>query len=244
MRKTTPLCLSFAFFCILFGPACQKKNSNPIPVVNTGSSQVITLPVDSVSLTGTASDPNGKIVGYLWDQVSGPAASTIADPGALSTLVAGLVQGSYVFQLSAFDEEGGIGTDTMTVVVKPSNQITLILQPANNPTELTIGDINGADASGLTIATVGVTAWTTSGNPWITRSLIKFDLSTIPPTASIKSANLYLYSDSTPTTGNLIDANYGSNSFTVQQVASDWVASGVSWSNQPAGLTSNQIVIP
>jgi hypothetical protein len=244
VNRAKPLYLSIAFFYILSGTGCQKNNSNPLPVANAGPSQVITLPTDTVTLTGTASDPKGKIVSYLWDQVSGPAASTIADPGALSTIVTGLLQGSYIFQLSVFDGQGGIGTDTILVVVKPPLHTTLTLQPSNNPNELTIGVLGGADASGPSISTFGVTAWTASGNQWVSRGLIKFDLTTIPSTATIESANLYLYSDSTPTTGNLVDANYGSNSFTLQQVNSNWVASGVTWFNQPVGLMANQIIIP
>jgi len=132
----------------------------------------------------------------------------------------------------------------MMVVVNPPAYTTLTLQPSNNSNELTLGILDGEDASGLSISTFGVTAWTANDNPWISRGLIKFDLSTMPSNASIKSADFYLYSDSTPTTGNLVDANYGSNSFTLQQVDSNWAASSVSWFNQPGGLTANQIVIP
>jgi hypothetical protein len=74
---------------------------------------------------------------------------------------------------------------------------------------------------------------------------LKFDLSTIPSTATIDSANLYLYSNPQPITGNFVDANFGTdNSFTIQQVSSAWSPSTISWFNQPQTTTTNQIVIP
>jgi hypothetical protein len=41
-----------------------------------------------------------------------------------------------------------------------------------------------------------------------------------------------------------VDANYGDNSFIIQQVSDNWSTLGLSWSNQPAVLTSNQIIVP
>jgi hypothetical protein len=74
---------------------------------------------------------------------------------------------------------------------------------------------------------------------------LKFDLSTIPATATIKSAHLFLYSNPNPPTGNQIDANSGpSNAFLFQQITSNWTTSTVSWANQPSVSTSNQIVVP
>lgn len=122
---------------------------------------------------------------------------------------------------------------------------TLTLQPVDNPNEFNVTILNGQDASSLTSESIDVDAWTSASNPWFLRGILKFDLSTIPSTATIDSANFYLYSDSTPATGNLVDANYGtSNSFTIQEVSADWSPSTINWSNQPAGETDNQVVIP
>jgi hypothetical protein len=185
------------------------------------------------------------VVAYLWSQVSGPAASNIFDPGSPSTVVKGFVKGTYIFQLMVTDNKGFTGVDTATVVVNPSPLKTLTLQPSNNPTEYTVAIYNGADATGPTIASIEADAWTKNSLPWTIRGIIQFDLSTIPSTATIQSANLYLYSNPSPTTGNQIDANYGSsNSFTIQQVTASWSPATINWSNQPAGATNNQIVIP
>ena len=122
---------------------------------------------------------------------------------------------------------------------------TLTLQPTDNPSEMTVSILNGQDASNYNSVSIDVDAWTSSSDPWTLRGLIQFDLSTIPPNAIIDSANLYLYSDSTPGTGNFIDANFGtSNSFTIQHVTAAWTASSTNWSNQPAADTINEVVVP
>ena len=51
---------------------CKEGNKPPIAVA--GSDRTIALPTDSISLDGTASkDPDGKISGWLWKKISGPA---------------------------------------------------------------------------------------------------------------------------------------------------------------------------
>lgn len=63
--------------------SCQKNNDfveNKVPVADAGPSKTITLP-DSVVVTGTGTDADGKVVAYLWSQVSGPASSNIVNPG-------------------------------------------------------------------------------------------------------------------------------------------------------------------
>ena len=44
------------------------------PVVNAGQEQTVTLNSsgDSIRLIGSATDPDGTVVSYLWSQVSGP----------------------------------------------------------------------------------------------------------------------------------------------------------------------------
>lgn len=245
MTLNTKLFLSSLISTVVLTTACTKTATHPNPVAKAGASQTITLPVESATLNGSATDAGGKIKTYLWEQISGPSASTIVDPGSLSTAVQGLMQGTYVFQLSVFDSLGGVGTDTTSIVVKPSPIQTLTLQPTNNPLEYAVSEINGANATGPTIESMDMEAWTSGGQPVMIRCLQEFDLSTIPSSAKITSAQLYLYSDSTPVTGNGVVANYGTdNSFTVQQAASAWTGAGLTWANQPAGLTANQVIVP
>ena len=90
-------------------------SSSITPVANAGSNQTITLPTSSVTLNGSGS--SGSISSYAWTQVSGPNTSTIATPNAISTSVTGLIQGSYIFQLSV---NGGVSTSQVTITVNPA----------------------------------------------------------------------------------------------------------------------------
>src|SRR6476660_2431847 len=52
---------------------------NQPPTANAGQDQSITLPTNSVTLTGSGADKDGSISGYNWTKVSGPA-GTITSP--------------------------------------------------------------------------------------------------------------------------------------------------------------------
>lgn len=93
---------------------------NVPPTVSAGSSQAITLPVNAVTLTGSASDPDGTIASYLWSQLSGPAVAVIASPTTSSTSVTGLVAGVYVFKLTATDNKGASAGANVNVTVNPA----------------------------------------------------------------------------------------------------------------------------
>lgn len=240
--KNSVIALCAFFFALA---SCTKNNSTtPPPKANAGPSDTITLPADSVVLTGTGTATGGKVVAYLWSQVNGPASTNIVNPGATSTLVTGFIEGIYTFQLMVTDDNGETGVDTMMVLVKPSPFKTLTLQPANNPYEYTTSLLNGTDATGPTVESLDADAWTTGSLPWTLRGLVKFDLSTIPSTAKITSAHLYLYSDPKPVTGDQVNANSGpANSFIISQISASWTPSTLTWFNQPATTTTGQAVI-
>jgi len=85
------------------------------PVVNAGTDQVINQPTSSVTLSGTATD-EGSIVSTTWSKVSGTG-STISFQNNLTTGVTGLSAGTYVFRLSATDNDGNTVTDDVQVIV-------------------------------------------------------------------------------------------------------------------------------
>jgi alpha-tubulin suppressor-like RCC1 family protein len=87
------------------------------PIVDAGANQIINLPANSVTLSATASETNGSIVSYQWTQLSGPAAATFASPGQAQTLVSGLVQGVYNFQILVTDNSGVNASDVVKVTV-------------------------------------------------------------------------------------------------------------------------------
>jgi len=91
---------------------------NQAPTVNAGATQTITLPVNSVTLNGTASDPDGKIASYRWQRVSG--SGSIDSPATAVTTVSALAQGTSVFGLTVTDDDGATATSQTTVIVQPA----------------------------------------------------------------------------------------------------------------------------
>ena len=87
------------------------------PVANAGADQSITLPANSVTLTGTGTETNGSIVSYLWNQSSGPSTATITTASQAKTSVTGLVAGVYTFQLTVTDNSGVKASDIVKITV-------------------------------------------------------------------------------------------------------------------------------
>lgn len=243
-KQALVLALSF----VVLGTACKKENSNKLPVADAGPLQNIVPPVEDIVLTGSGTDADGTIVSYSWTQLSGPTTSVIADRNAPVTSLSGLEPGTYVYQLSVVDNDGGIGRDTTSVTLNEMQGAhTDTLQPNNNPNEAELILLNGKNASGVaTTSSVDASYWATAdGDTTLIRSLIKFDLSGIPSTASVVSAHLYLYANLTPTSGNKMDASFGyDNGLIVRQVTSDWNPAALDWFNQPTSRTDNPAIVP
>lgn len=91
---------------------------NIAPVVNAGTGITIKLPVNTVTLNGSATyDLDGTIASYQWSKISGPAQHTIVDASAATTAVINLVAGTYKFRLQATDNSNAVNDDTVTVQV-------------------------------------------------------------------------------------------------------------------------------
>jgi hypothetical protein len=112
---------------------------NQAPVVSAGAGQTITLPVSQVNLSGNATDADGTIAAYAWTKVSGGAA-TIISPTSAATAVTGLVAGSYVFRLTATDNQGSKATSDVTVIVNAAVVTTpVVTTPVVDTTVNTAG---------------------------------------------------------------------------------------------------------
>ena len=93
---------------------------NLSPTANAGPDQTITLPTNSVTLSGSGTDSDGTIVlPYVWSFVSGP--STVDPLDTASSSATGLVAGTYVFQLIVTDDDGATGMDTVSITVNPES---------------------------------------------------------------------------------------------------------------------------
>lgn len=139
---------------------------NQAPIADAGANQSITLPLNSVTLTGTGSDPDGSIASYQWSKISGPTATlTNATTSVLS--LSDLVEGTYTFRLTVTDNGGLTATDDVTVTVLPAavNQPPVANAGVNKTLTLPTNTITlfgtGTDADG----TVVTYAWVQLSGP-------------------------------------------------------------------------------
>ena len=135
------------------------------PTVSAGATQSITLPVSTVTLTGTAvANAGATISSTLWTQTSGPNTATIASPSALSTSVTGLVAGTYTFQLKAKDNNNDSTESVDTVhVLAIAPAVTMgaaqtIVLPQDSTTLTATDGTNGGSA-------ITSTLWTEVSGP-------------------------------------------------------------------------------
>ncbi|WP_133644025.1 PKD domain-containing protein [Zeaxanthinibacter enoshimensis] len=131
----------------------QVTSSVP-PTVNAGLDQQITLPTNSVTLNGTASDPDGgAILSYQWNQISGPSTATLSGETTADLIASDLVEGAYVFSLTATDDENDTASDEVTVTVNPLSGPTALAEatPLNGtvPLEVTFTGSNSSDDQGV-----------------------------------------------------------------------------------------------
>lgn len=82
--------------------------TNAAPTANAGADKSAAFP-ETVSLTGTASDPENATLTYTWSQTAGPGTTTFTAANALTTDATFSAPGSYTLRLSVSD-----GTNTAT----------------------------------------------------------------------------------------------------------------------------------
>jgi len=98
--------------------------ANAAPVANAGRDLSITLPTNSVSVYGSATDSDGTIKSYYWTQVSGPSAASLTYRYTKTLKAAYLKAGTYTFRLKVTDDDGASATDDVRVVVNTSTTST------------------------------------------------------------------------------------------------------------------------
>lgn len=110
------------------GYSVGRPVSGSAPIANAGADQANIEPYTTVTLTGTDSDTDGTVVGRDWVQVGGTPNATLVGSGASRTFKApGTIAGTTLtFQYRATDNQGLVGTDTMTVQILPVTERAVI----------------------------------------------------------------------------------------------------------------------
>ena len=98
--------------------------------------------------------------------------------------------------------------------------------------EVHIDLLNGVFLKTVNPNVFGIWSWTGFGNPYKGRNIAKFDLSNIPQTVTINSADFYLYADSTSPLGLVGSPTFGTaNSCTAKRITTIWDTTTLSWIN-------------
>lgn len=100
--------------------SCRKdppvKTVNNPPFASAGVDQTLSLPLDSAELSGTGGDPEGGILTYSWNKLSGPS-STIVNADKALAKIKNLVPGIYIFEFKVTDDGGLTAKDTLIISV-------------------------------------------------------------------------------------------------------------------------------
>ena len=133
---------------------------------------------------------------------------------------------------------GGIGAASLpTVSLTGSGAICVTLSPS---ADAVISSTSPALNFGNT-QELNSLAWLDNGQT-IMRSLLNFNLSSIPATATIGSAKLSLFYNPTSTEGN--GQQYGFfNESQIRRITGAWNENTVTWNNQPPSVETNQVIL-
>ena len=110
----------------IFSSGTSQVPANQVPVVNAGADKNITLPTSSIVLSGTATDANGTIASLAWTETSGPNTPTLTGAATATAAITGLIAGTYVYRLTATDNNGATAFDEVQVTV---NSAVVLLSP-------------------------------------------------------------------------------------------------------------------
>ncbi len=139
---------------------------NEIPEVSAGPDLTIKLPLNSTQVVGQASDLDGQIVSYLWEQISGPNNSNLNNATSRILTASNLVDGVYTFRLTATDNFGDTSTDSMTVTVSLADNILPLVEagPSQSIT-LPIATVSMTATASDSDGTITNIIWTQSAGP-------------------------------------------------------------------------------
>lgn len=95
-----------------------KPERNQPPVSRAGPDKVIWLPVDTLTLDGSNSTDDQKILSYTWSLIGGPNVPVITNGDQTVASVSNLVIGEYKFKLTVKDNEDLESSSQIVVTVK------------------------------------------------------------------------------------------------------------------------------
>lgn len=151
----------FAITKVLVLPAVSAP-----PIADAGLDQEITLPVNSINLSGNSSTSNGTIVSTIWTKVLGPAAS-VSGENTSTLSISNMIAGTYLFKFTVRNSLGLEASDNVQVIVYPvpPNQAPVVTMGTNTTVTLPTNQVNLSGTAIDTDGTVVSTLWTQVNGP-------------------------------------------------------------------------------
>ncbi|WP_247237823.1 PKD domain-containing protein [Telluribacter sp. SYSU D00476] len=141
--------------------------SNQTPTANAGTDHTITLPANSVTINGSATDPDGSIFSYQWSQQSGPGTASLSGANTATLLAGNLVTGTYVFRMAIMDNLGATAFDEVSVTVNPvaANQAPTANAGADQTITLPANTVTLAGSGNDPDGSIAAHQWTQQSGP-------------------------------------------------------------------------------
>ena len=106
-----------AFLNVRKNAATVSAPVNQRPVATAPTDQRLAYGVTATSVTGVSSDTDGAVTARLWSLISGPNNPTFVTPVADTTIMNGLISGTYAIKFKVTDDRNASAEDTMLIVV-------------------------------------------------------------------------------------------------------------------------------
>ena len=100
----------------------KNSSANTPPSVSAGRDITIAHRTSPLHLYGEVFDSDGEIANLRWTKISGPSI-TMAETGSPFLKLTGLTTGTFVFELTATDDDGGQAKDRVNVTIVAKNSL-------------------------------------------------------------------------------------------------------------------------
>jgi hypothetical protein len=145
---------------------------------------------------------------------------------------------------SSCGDRNGAATPSGEYTQSVSSPLSLTLQPGAIGKDARIFSLPTAvNTPGGALPTLPALVWTWGGVAGIQRSLIDFDLSSVPPGAVISNATLTLFAD-TADFPNGHSQLTGTNELLIRRITAPWNEDTVTWNTQPTTDAVGQLTLP
>ena len=99
----------------------EPEDQNTPPVIEGETTYEIKLPESTAQIFTSVTDPDGQIIGLIWNQLAGPNIAIMDNVESEVLEVSGLIEGLYEFEILALDNLEAISVFTVLLTVHPAD---------------------------------------------------------------------------------------------------------------------------